>query len=747
MSFNWKIVTDKLYWIIKGSCEKLVMYDAKGNKTIDPDDATRFFATFTSYNPELDDFTILVALHDQGQNSYINIKTPNLKDDDDFKTVYQLRNHIRKAVSQREGIKVVWQVFDHAIDPREEAVHNIKESKDVSKWFGTTKSSFQRIGEAKLIIRHSDVVNEEKSGARTRHIRALFVENKLGERFSYPHLHMSGARAFARHISNGGSNHDAIAEGIMNLSSDYISLRRAAHVMRQNQIVTEWIVSVRENMNDINRRLKSLHGPKGYARAESILATQAIILDETATNSMWQKLAEECSCGQDEPFYGDLGVAAKYLSGIDNQPQPISFSWNRKPNISGAPDKQEVLERLHWQISELADACSDPHAAARLSEIAEMIADNVKPTDEDISLVREAIASSLTYTEAETVLPEEVELNEFFSEFSPEVIFAAESETTSQFIIGDKVRHKTQKLGAGRIVADLEGNEYPVRFGDDPEIYYTPAEDLELVENDDYNNIGDTDDGFFVIIGNEDNGVFVGMVTKEGGKWKESTIAGNTPQNWGVSGYESYLSPDDVMTWIKREYGNYNHVEGPFTDEHEAMQHARELGLDSGEGEYDDDIDENDSHGITQKARERREEITYNDGQREKRWNFGEPVEDETPADSDLEENSYTPDTKYIWDPYARGEVVAQAGDYYLLHAEDQYDRHTTKNEWYVWKKDGDKFTEIEHLDISPYAKPREAVDMFVKKYSNNETSTNNNMQADDVNEVMLERIKRLAGL
>ena len=82
MSFNWKIISDKIYAIVKGSAKNLVMYDARGNETIDPEKGTRFFATFSSKNPELDDFTILVAVHDEGQSSYINIKTPELKEDE-----------------------------------------------------------------------------------------------------------------------------------------------------------------------------------------------------------------------------------------------------------------------------------------------------------------------------------------------------------------------------------------------------------------------------------------------------------------------------------------------------------------------------------------------------------------------------------------------------------------------------------------------------------------------------------------
>ena len=37
MSFNWKIISDKIYAIVKGSAKNLVMYDARGNETIDPE--------------------------------------------------------------------------------------------------------------------------------------------------------------------------------------------------------------------------------------------------------------------------------------------------------------------------------------------------------------------------------------------------------------------------------------------------------------------------------------------------------------------------------------------------------------------------------------------------------------------------------------------------------------------------------------------------------------------------------------
>lgn len=434
MSFNWKIIRKKVYGIVKApgrGLTKMTMYDEIGNETIDPIEATRFFATFESKDPDLDSLTLLVAIRDQGQSSLIEIKTPDLRNDEDFEMVKDLIDHIRSAVGLREGIKVNWQDFDKEIDPREEAVNNIKESKDVSKIFGTTKSSFQRIGEAKLIIRHTESVNEEKHGARTRHIKALFVENQRGERFAYPHLHMSGARAFARHISNGGTNHDAIAEKIYSLSEDYMCLRRSGHALRLNEGTETYISSIRESMQTINRRLKSMHGPKGYATASQELLGESSMVDIDAIKNLQEKLAETCGCSADDPRYADLGKAAQYIVSIP-QPteEPAGFAWNRRPDLSGGT-QPSAADRMYHQIMELSDACANEEISSRLAGIAEMIASGADPCDEDLAMVKEAFASGMKYVEEDSMIPEEVELDEFFSAFAPESIFSEDSEQDS----------------------------------------------------------------------------------------------------------------------------------------------------------------------------------------------------------------------------------------------------------------------------------------------------------------------------
>jgi hypothetical protein len=88
----------------------------------------------------------------------------------------------------------------------------------------------------------------------------------------------------------------------------------------------------------------------------------------------------------------------------------------------------------------------------------------------------------------------------------------------------------------------------------------------------------DMDEGFFVCIGDEEDGGFVGMLTKEGGRWREVTVSGTPPYKWGT-GYMSYLTPDDIMQHIRNDF-RHSDVAGPFSDEQDAIEYAsRQYGL------------------------------------------------------------------------------------------------------------------------------------------------------------------------
>lgn len=102
-----------------------------------------------------------------------------------------------------------------------------------------------------------------------------------------------------------------------------------------------------------------------------------------------------------------------------------------------------------------------------------------------------------------------------------------------------------------------------------------PRQDQGMGESyDEYEDDEQQDEGFFVVIGDEeDYSVFIGMLVKEDGKWRERTYSGNPPTNWGGT-YMGYLTPQDVMSWLQKDYGRNYQVDGPFDSEEEAIQHA-----------------------------------------------------------------------------------------------------------------------------------------------------------------------------
>ena len=61
---------------------------------------------------------------------------------------------------------------------KDSAMHTVDELKEakMSKLAGSTKSSYQRVGENRLIIRHVGPIDEEKMGSRTRNIKSIYIK-------------------------------------------------------------------------------------------------------------------------------------------------------------------------------------------------------------------------------------------------------------------------------------------------------------------------------------------------------------------------------------------------------------------------------------------------------------------------------------------------------------------------------------------------------------------------------------------
>ena len=140
-----------------------------------------------------------------------------------------------------------------------------------STMYGTKTVSYQKLENTRLIIKHSQAVMDDAApGARSRNISGLFVENADGERFKYPFIHLSGARAMQRHVANGGKPYDQIGESIIKMSEEIAQLKSfGAYVVRNdlmNSDTNNVVERSTQQLNNLRETIAKL-SKQGYYEA------------------------------------------------------------------------------------------------------------------------------------------------------------------------------------------------------------------------------------------------------------------------------------------------------------------------------------------------------------------------------------------------------------------------------------------------------------------------------------------------
>lgn len=156
------------------------------------------------------------------------------------------------------------------LDKRDYAFNTKSEPSTVfeSKMYGTNRLSYQDLGSAKLIVKHTSPINLESPLARTSNIAGIFIENEQGERFKYPYKHINGARALAEHVKSGGNPYDVIGKHIIGLSEELAHLRKFKNYVTRNKQLSETVSDITnyviERIRQVKREITSLQRPKYY---------------------------------------------------------------------------------------------------------------------------------------------------------------------------------------------------------------------------------------------------------------------------------------------------------------------------------------------------------------------------------------------------------------------------------------------------------------------------------------------------
>ena len=205
------VITKDLYDLLRNRFKTVRMKGSEGEDVDDPAIAVTYYLGFLDAVITVDDKTVAVAY----DSSRLDRQADDIKRRW-FRFMEELREFSRSKLLQFEP----GDIEKSNLDKREGSMMN------ESKMYGTNRTSYQKVGEATIIVKHSQPINVELPAARTQHIESIYIESANGERYRYSQKHLNGARAMAMHVSHGGNVYDPIGSYIVSLSEELSELRR-----------------------------------------------------------------------------------------------------------------------------------------------------------------------------------------------------------------------------------------------------------------------------------------------------------------------------------------------------------------------------------------------------------------------------------------------------------------------------------------------------------------------------------------
>ena len=294
MAINYNSIAEKTMKIIQGYGFQVKMFDSSNGKSVaDPSEARYFY---------VEDPNLMVHLQDDSEEIKLHLgETTDIDDERISRLIKTMR-----TIARTNMIDFDIRTFGKHIEPKNYA-YEIEKNKEqtmsdvfnegLSPLSGSSRTSRQTLENVKLIVKHRNPVNEEQRGSRSRNISAIFIENADGERFKYPHKHLNGARAMARHVAHGGVPSDMVGEAIVEHSTNLSKLKEFMNVVNKQGLVNEnnrsIVANVKQKMESIKESIKRIQGTKGYTSFVESLA-----LNEAGNEKM---VCKDCGDEQHKP--------------------------------------------------------------------------------------------------------------------------------------------------------------------------------------------------------------------------------------------------------------------------------------------------------------------------------------------------------------------------------------------------------------------------------------------------------------
>jgi len=155
---------------------------------------------------------------------------------------------------------------------------------------GDKKSCSDSVPSVKIVIHHSRTLAETEQ--RHRAIDKMFVENTSGERFLLPTKSTKVAKAFARHVAEGGNIYDSGGEHITRLAEELRTLNKFCKTVNESSLsddATDVVTHARDYRQLLSDSIAKLASRRGYGE---YFKSQVEFTDPTMSVKMVAKLFE-----------------------------------------------------------------------------------------------------------------------------------------------------------------------------------------------------------------------------------------------------------------------------------------------------------------------------------------------------------------------------------------------------------------------------------------------------------------------
>lgn len=267
-------ISEDLFNKIRGRFPSVTIGDEEGNITNKPNEARYFDFDYKSGERKLGKVSVSIS-EDDGLTVIYSRDFIQNEDDMTQKSWYNFLRELRRFSKKRLMNFDVRDITKTNLTKRDykflAANRSGDETMNESKLYGTGRVSYQNVDNARIVIKHNESIDQENPAARTRNINSIYIESAEGERFKYPYRHLSGARAMARHVAEGGKPYDDFGSHITELSEEMWKLRKFKNYVGRSAVMAEslegYMDIVKERVATIKKTIESLQKPSRYHEA------------------------------------------------------------------------------------------------------------------------------------------------------------------------------------------------------------------------------------------------------------------------------------------------------------------------------------------------------------------------------------------------------------------------------------------------------------------------------------------------